>query len=90
LPRRVTVIPAGERAVLKLMFAALMRASQTWQRIVVSEFEQCQIEEQARLGAHFRGRANATARFQIPRLRGPETLTQLLRLGRSTLERRSE
>jgi hypothetical protein len=29
--------------VLKLMFAALLRASKTWQRIVVSEFELGQI-----------------------------------------------
>ncbi len=45
--RRTKVIPHafGERAVLKLMYAALMRASQTWRRIVISEFELKQIEE---------------------------------------------
>ena len=45
--RRTKVIPHafGERAVLKLMYAALVRASQTWKRIVISEFELRQIEE---------------------------------------------
>ena len=45
--RRTKVIPHafGERAVLKLMYAALIRASQTWQRMVISEFELKQIEE---------------------------------------------
>lgn len=35
----------GERAVLKLMYAALIRASQKWRRVVVSEFELKQIDE---------------------------------------------
>jgi hypothetical protein len=35
----------GERAVLKSMFASLLRASKTWQRVVVSEFELRQIED---------------------------------------------
>jgi transposase-like protein len=45
--RRTKVIPHafGERAVLKLMYAALIRASQSWRRIVISEFELKQIEE---------------------------------------------
>jgi putative transposase len=45
--RRTKVIPHafGERAVLKLMYAALIRASHTWQRMVISEFELKQIEE---------------------------------------------
>ncbi len=45
--RRTKVIPHafGERAVLKLMYAALIRASQTWKRIVISEFELKQTEE---------------------------------------------
>jgi putative transposase len=45
--RRTKVIPHafGERAVLKLMYAALIRASQTWKRIVITEFELKQIEE---------------------------------------------
>ncbi|MGH7462433.1 MAG: hypothetical protein ACREMA_15585 [Longimicrobiales bacterium] len=30
---------------LKLMYAALMRASQTWRRVVISEFELKQIED---------------------------------------------
>jgi len=45
--RRTKVIqPAfGERAVVKLMYAALIRASQTSRRVVIDEFEQRQIEE---------------------------------------------
>ena len=45
--RRTKVIPHafGERPVLKLMYAALIRASQTWRRVVISEFELKQIEE---------------------------------------------
>ena len=45
--RRTKVIPHafGERAVLKLMYAALIRASQTWKRVVISEFELRQLEQ---------------------------------------------
>ena len=45
--RRTEVIPHtfGERAVLKLTYGALIRASQIWQRVVISEFELRQIEE---------------------------------------------
>jgi transposase-like protein len=45
--RRTKVIPHafGERPVLKLMYAALIRASQTWRRLVISEFELRQLEE---------------------------------------------
>jgi len=35
----------GERAVLKLMYAALLRASVTWQRVVINEFERRQIDD---------------------------------------------
>ena len=40
--RRTKVIPHafGERAVLKLMYAALIRAAERWRGIKVSEFEQ--------------------------------------------------
>jgi transposase-like protein len=43
--RRTKVIPHafGERAVLKLMYASLIRASPTWQRIAINEFERRQI-----------------------------------------------
>ena len=34
----------GERAVLKLMYAALIRASRTWRRVLTSEFELRQLE----------------------------------------------
>lgn len=45
--RRTKVIPHafGERAVLKLMYAALTRASLGWKRIVISEFELRQVED---------------------------------------------
>ena len=45
--RRTKVTPHafGERAVLKLMYAALIRASHTWRRVVISEFELKQIDE---------------------------------------------
>jgi putative transposase len=44
--RRTKVIPHafGERAVLKLMYAALIRASQTWRRVLISEFELKQLQ----------------------------------------------
>lgn len=35
---------AGERAVMKLMFAALIRASESWRGIRISEFERRQLE----------------------------------------------
>jgi hypothetical protein len=43
--RRTRTIPHafGERAVLKLMFAAVQRASQTWQRVVITDFERKQL-----------------------------------------------
>ena len=43
--RRTKVIPHafGERAVLKLMYAALIRAAERWRGIKVSEFEQRQL-----------------------------------------------
>ena len=34
----------GERALLKLVFAALMHASQSWQRLVISELELEQLQ----------------------------------------------
>lgn len=55
--RRTKVIPHafGERAVLKLMYASLIRAAQTWKRVVISDFELKQIEElREELNAEFR------------------------------------
>jgi transposase-like protein len=45
--RRTKVIPhaLGERAVLKLIYAALIRAAERWRGIRVSEFEQRQLKE---------------------------------------------
>jgi len=51
----------GERAVLKLMYAALLRASKTWQRVVISEFELRQIEDlRNELDEEFKQRATST------------------------------
>jgi len=61
--RRTKVIPHafGERAVLKLMFAAMLRASKTWQRVVVSEFELRQIEDlRNELDEEFKQRSTST------------------------------
>jgi transposase-like protein len=45
--RRTKVIPHafGERAVLKQMYAALIRASETWKRVVITEFELRRLEQ---------------------------------------------
>ncbi|HPE16778.1 MAG TPA: transposase, partial [Oscillospiraceae bacterium] len=69
--RRTKIIPHafGERAVLKLMFAALARASQTWRRLVIGEFELKQIEElNTELQAEFRQRTAPTASPTASRL----------------------
>ncbi len=61
--RRTKVIPHafGERAVLKLMYASLIRASQSWRRVVISEFERHQIEEiRQELDEEFRQRTAST------------------------------
>jgi transposase-like protein len=61
--RRTKVIPHafGERAVLKLMFAAMLRASKTWQRVVISDFERRQIEElRNELDEEFRQKTTST------------------------------
>jgi putative transposase len=44
--RRTKVIPHafGEKAVMKLMYAALMRARQGWRNVVVTSFEVKQIQ----------------------------------------------
>ena len=43
--RRLKIIPNafGERAVLKLMFGALIRAAERWRSVKVTEFERRQI-----------------------------------------------
>jgi hypothetical protein len=35
----------GERAVLNLMYASLIRASETWKRIVITDFELRQLQQ---------------------------------------------
>lgn len=57
--RRTKVIPHafGERAVLKLMYASLIRAGQTWRKVVIGEFELKQIDELQRdLDQEFKSR----------------------------------
>ena len=57
--RRTKIIPHafGERAVMKLMFASLIRASQTWRGIPISDFERKQIEQlRDELNAQFQER----------------------------------
>lgn len=69
--RRTKIIPHafGERAVLKLMFAALARASQTGRRLVISEFELKPIEElKTELHTEFRQRTAPAASPTASRL----------------------
>jgi len=69
--RRTKTIPHafGERAVLKRMFAALTRASQSWRRLVISEFELKQIEAlKTKLHTEFRQRTAPVASSTAPRL----------------------
>ena len=70
--RRTKVIPHafGERAVLELMYASLIRASQTWRRVVISEFELRQIEElKTDLDNEFKQRtASAVSTASRPRI----------------------
>ena len=60
--RRTKVIPHafGERPVLKLMYASLIRASQSWKRVVINEFELRQIDDlRTELDAEFTERTAA-------------------------------
>jgi putative transposase len=60
--RRSKIIPHafGEKPVLKLLFAALERASQSWRRVVISEFELKQITElRQQLETEFNQRTSA-------------------------------
>ena len=45
--RRTKTIPHafGERAVLKLMYAALIRASDSWRGVMITEFEVKQLDQ---------------------------------------------
>lgn len=61
--RRTKVIPHafGERAVLKLMYAAITRASQSWRKIAINDFELKQIEQlKIELDEEFNQRTAAT------------------------------
>jgi len=62
--RRTKVIPHafGERAVLKLMYAALIRAAERWRGIRVTEFEQRQVKAiRDELNADFAARTSPLA-----------------------------
>jgi hypothetical protein len=53
--------------VLKLMYAALIRASQKWRRIVISEFELKQIDElRNELDKEFKERTASVAKSASP------------------------
>lgn len=73
--RRTKVIPhaLGERAVLKLMFAAMLRASKTWQRVVICDFELRQIEELKKdFDEEFRRQTTSTVTASRRRIYGRE------------------
>ena len=46
LSRRLKIIPSafGEKAALKLMFAAMTRAAERWRAVRITEFERCQMD----------------------------------------------
>ena len=57
--RRMKIIPNawGERAVLKLMFGAMIRASERWRSVRVTHFERLQMEAlRKELDDEYRGR----------------------------------
>jgi transposase-like protein len=55
--RAAGTVLAGERAVMKLMFAALIRASENWRGIRISQFERHQLERlQEQLNKGFKER----------------------------------
>ena len=63
--RRTKLIPHafGEKPVLKLMFAAMIRASQSWRRVIISEFELKQIAElRQQLKADFEKQSSTQSR----------------------------
>ncbi len=66
--RRTKVIPHafGERAVLKLMYAALIRAAERWRSIRITEFEQRQLKAiREELNADFTARTSHVATTTI-------------------------
>ena len=70
--RRTKTIPHafGERAVMKLMFAALIRASQTWRGIPISDFERRQLDAlREELNAKFNERHAPAPLTTAPRSR---------------------
>jgi hypothetical protein len=60
--------------VLKLMYAVLIRASQTWRRVVINEFERKQIEEiRAEINEQFKQRtASPVSGASRPRIYSKE------------------
>ena len=66
--RRTKVIPHafGERAVLKLMYAALIRAAERWRGIRMTEFEQRQLKAiRDELNADFAARTSPLANTNV-------------------------
>ena len=73
LSRRLKIIPNafGEKAVLKLMFAAMTRAAERWRAVRITEFERRQMdalrdeldqEYEAENGLKRRARLSSTSR----------------------------
>lgn len=73
-PAREEFVKRFERAVLKLMYATLIRASQTWRRVVITGFEQKQIEElRAEIDEEFKQRtASVVSGVSRPRIYSKE------------------
>lgn len=71
--RRTKVIPHafGERAVLKLMYAALIRAAEHWRGLKMTEFEQRQLT--ATRGEFDRAHAERTAPVMNANVTAPPT-----------------
>ena len=76
--RRLKIIPNafGERAVLKLMFGALIRAAERWRSVKVTEFERRQMaavrkeldeEYEAAVGLNIQQLSDLTVKFETTR-----------------------
>ena len=75
--RRLKIIPNafGERAVLKLMYGAMIRAAERWRGLPVTDFERRQLEAvQAELDAEYQariGRPTAAPQPKVSSTQGP-------------------
>ena len=75
--RRLKIIPNafGEKAVLKLMYGAMIRAAERWRGLPVTDFERRQLEAvQAELDAEYQasiGRPTAPPQSKVSSTQGP-------------------